>query len=114
MGINWRKSFSKNFIYYYLPESMAEKNLSEIKNSEENLLIKLEKFLEIKNPKKINLYIYPSLTLKKMTWVEQVLDFPALKEEKLLMYITKNFLKWLQHMKKRIYCALNGTNRHLS
>ena len=65
MGINWKKSFSKNFIYYYLPESMAEKNLSEIKNSEENLLIKLENFLEIKNPKKINLYLYPSLPLKK-------------------------------------------------
>ena len=65
MNINWRKSFSKNFIYYYLPESMAEKNLSEIKDSEENLLIKLEKFLAVKNPKKINLYLYPSLTLKK-------------------------------------------------
>lgn len=65
MDIGWKKSSSKNFIYYYLPHSKAENNLLEIKNSEENLLIKLEKFLRVKNPKTINLYLYPSLTLKK-------------------------------------------------
>ena len=72
---------------------MAEKNLPEVENSEENLIIKLEEFLKIKNPKKINLYLYPSLTLKKKDLGGTSPGFSRFEGRKIAYVYNKKFPK---------------------
>ena len=61
----WRRCKTKNFNIFITPNSLAERHVDKIQNKEEDLVNKLEGYLKIKNSSKINLYLYPSLTLKK-------------------------------------------------
>ena len=63
--LRWQDHYTKNFNIYFIPRSLAEKHLNEISRKEEELMVKLENYLGVKNSNKINLYLYPSLTLKK-------------------------------------------------
>ncbi|OGD63759.1 hypothetical protein A2160_03735 [Candidatus Beckwithbacteria bacterium RBG_13_42_9] len=61
----WLQAKSTNFNIFYKPKSLAQKHIRDIVKKEEIVLRKLQKFLDVKNSRKINLYLYPSLASKK-------------------------------------------------
>jgi hypothetical protein len=63
--LQWQKYDTKNLNIFFILHSLADKHLETIKTKEEIAIKKLEDYLEVKNIAKINLYLYPSLTIKK-------------------------------------------------
>lgn len=66
--LSWLIKKTDNFNIYYITGSYAETHLDEVIRKEEELLQNLEKYLGVDNSENINLYLYPSLALKKKEW----------------------------------------------
>jgi len=62
----WKKHESKHYVFFYLPESLAEKEITEIVKTQEAGFKRILDFLKVKAPKqKIKYYLYPNRKIKK-------------------------------------------------
>lgn len=62
----WLKKETNHYIFYYLKNTISEKNINQISKKQENAFKKIVDFLKIKPPKnKIRYYIYPNGKIKK-------------------------------------------------
>ncbi|MBC8180948.1 hypothetical protein H8E88_07475 [candidate division KSB1 bacterium] len=58
---NWYSCESKHFIYKYLADSEAEKDIDLIVKNRESALIYISKFLDVKVDRKTKLYFIPDI-----------------------------------------------------
>lgn len=62
----WLKKETSHYIFYYLKDTISEKNINQISKRQESAFKKIVDFLKIKPPKnKIRYYIYPNEKIKK-------------------------------------------------
>ena len=62
---NWREKTSEHYIFSFLSNSVAEKEIEDIIREQEKWYSLIIKKLKIKNNRKIHYYLYPSRTLKE-------------------------------------------------
>ena len=58
---NWRVNESAHFIYYYFPNSLAEKDIKKIIDKRELAYDCISNFLSVQSPKKCKLYFLPGM-----------------------------------------------------
>lgn len=64
--ISWLKHETEHYIFYYLPKTIAEKEITKISETQGRAFKKIIEFLEILSPeRKITYYFYPDLKTKK-------------------------------------------------
>jgi len=62
----WLRRETEHYVFYYFPESAAEREIEQISNRQEEAFEKIIKFLEIIPPdRKITYYFYPDAETKK-------------------------------------------------
>jgi hypothetical protein len=65
--VNWLKKESEHYKFYFLNNSLAQKDIDSIIREQEKWYEKIIQELKIKNKKRISYYLYPSRELKKQT-----------------------------------------------
>ncbi|MFH1561188.1 MAG: hypothetical protein ABID04_01250 [Patescibacteria group bacterium] len=108
--MNWQEIAIDTFTIYYQKNTIAEENIEEIIKKEAQCIDKVCRFLRVDKAFRLNVYLYPSMTLKKKYMGGSSPGSSNYKTKSVGYVYNKRWIKNIAtcHEETHIYCMLWG------